>query len=141
MKNPTETLGNLIDKQSVSYISSIDADGYPNTRAMLSPVKRDGIKTIYWHTNTSSQKVRQFIDNPKCCAYFCDRRFFRGLMLRGTMEIVTDEAIRRDFWKDEYSMYYKGGLDGGDFTLMRFTALNARYYSDFHTEEIALDTL
>jgi general stress protein 26 len=138
MKNPHETLGNLVDKQSVAFISSIDVNGFPNTRAMLAPVEREGIKTFYWHTNTSSQKVRQFLDNPRCCVYFCDRRFFRGLMLRGTMEIVVDDDLRRRFWKDEYTMYYKGGFAGGDYTLMRFTAQDARYYSNFHTEEIVL---
>ena len=50
MRNPEETIGNLIDKQSVSFISSVDENGYPNTKAMLAPVRREGIKTIYWHT-------------------------------------------------------------------------------------------
>jgi general stress protein 26 len=44
MKNPTETIGNLIDKQGVSFISSVDENGYPNTKAMLPPAKREGIK-------------------------------------------------------------------------------------------------
>ena len=47
MRNPAETIGNLIDKQSVSFISSVDENGYPNTKAMLAPVKREGIKTFY----------------------------------------------------------------------------------------------
>ena len=47
MKNPTETIGNLIDSQSVSFISSVDENGFPNTKAMLAPFKREGIKTFY----------------------------------------------------------------------------------------------
>ena len=43
MRNPEETIGNLIEKQSVSFISSVDENGYPNTKAMLAPVKREGI--------------------------------------------------------------------------------------------------
>jgi general stress protein 26 len=39
MKNPVETIGNLIDKQSLSFISSVDENGFPNTKAMLAPVK------------------------------------------------------------------------------------------------------
>ena len=83
MRNPIEAIGNLIDKQSVCFISSVDEEGFPNTKAMLQPVKREGIKTIYWHTNSPSQKVKQLRDNPKACVYFCDKRFFRGVMLRG----------------------------------------------------------
>jgi general stress protein 26 len=50
MKKPEETIGSIIDRQGVSFISSVDGNGYPNTKAMLPPVKREGIKTFYWHT-------------------------------------------------------------------------------------------
>ena len=46
MRNPKETIGNLIDKQGVSFISSVDENGFPNTKAMLPPVKREGIIVI-----------------------------------------------------------------------------------------------
>ena len=44
MKNPEQTVGNLIDKQSVSFIASISGDGFPCMKAMLPPRKREGIK-------------------------------------------------------------------------------------------------
>jgi general stress protein 26 len=69
MKN---TVGNLIDKQSVCLISSIDENGYPNIKAMSAPVIRKSIKTIYWHTNSLSIKIKQYRNNPKACVYFCD---------------------------------------------------------------------
>jgi len=47
MKNSAETIGNLIEKQTVSFISSVDENDYPNTKAMLPPVKRDGIRTFF----------------------------------------------------------------------------------------------
>jgi len=43
LRNPEQTIGNLIDKQGVSFIGSVDADGFPNMKAMLPPRKRDGI--------------------------------------------------------------------------------------------------
>jgi len=135
MRNPTETIGNLIDKQSVSFISSVDENGYPNTKAMLAPVKREGIKIFYWHTNSPSMRIRQYRNNPKACIYFYDKRFFRGVMLKGTMEVVDDKAIKAEIWKDEFSMYYNGGMDGGDFILLKFTAENGRYYSNFKSED------
>ena len=138
MRNPTETIGNLIDKQSVSFISSVDENGYPNTKAMLAPVKREGIKTFYWHTNSPSMRIKQYQNNPKACIYFYDKRFFRGVMLRGTMEVVDDKDTKKDIWKDEFSMYYKGGMDGGDFIILRFTAETGRYYSNFHSEDFEI---
>lgn len=90
MRNPESTIGNLIDKQKTAYISSIDSNGFPNTKAMLAPRKREGIKNFYFTTNTSSMRVEQYQKNSNACIYFCDRRFFRGVMLKGHMEVLTD---------------------------------------------------
>jgi general stress protein 26 len=139
MKNTAETIANLIDKQSVSFISSIDENGYPNTKAMLPPSKREGIKTFYWHTNSPSMRVKQYRSNPKACIYFCDKRFFRGVMLKGTMAVLNDEKTKKEIWKDEYEMYYKGGRDGGDFIILKFTAENGRYYSNFRSEDFEVE--
>jgi general stress protein 26 len=139
MRNPQETIGNLIDKQSVSFISSIDENGYPNTKAMLSPVKREGIKTFYWHTNSPSMRVKQYRNNPKACVYFCDKRFFRGVMLKGKMEVLDDKKIKKAIWKDEFEMYYKGGMNGGDFIIIKFTAESGRYYSNFKSEDFEIE--
>ena len=138
MRDIIETIGNLIDRQNTAFISSVDADGFPNTKAMLAPVKRDGIKTLWWHTNSSSMRIAQYRNNPKACAYFCDNRFFHGLMLRGTMEVIDDPAVKNDIWQDSFSMYYKGGKDGGDFIILKFTSTSGRYYHDFHSEDFAV---
>jgi len=42
MRDAVQTIGNLVDKQGVSLISSVDDDGFPNTKAMLPPRKRGG---------------------------------------------------------------------------------------------------
>lgn len=76
MRNQEQTIGNLIDKQGIAYISSVDEDGFPNTKAMLPPRKREGIKTFYFTTNTSSMRVSQYMNNPKACIYFSDKRIF-----------------------------------------------------------------
>ncbi|MDR2784253.1 MAG: pyridoxamine 5'-phosphate oxidase family protein [Treponema sp.] len=66
-------------------MSSIDEDGFPNTKAMLPPIKREGLKTFYWHTNAPSMRIKQYRNNPKTCIYFYDKRFFRGVMLNGSI--------------------------------------------------------
>ena len=60
MRDAVTTIGKLTDRQSVVFISSVDEDGFPNTKAMLAPRKREGIKVFYFHTNTSSMRVRQY---------------------------------------------------------------------------------
>jgi general stress protein 26 len=135
MRNPQETIGNLIDKQSISFISSVDESGFPNTKAMLPPVKREGIKTFFWHTNSPSMRIKHYRNNPKACIYFCDKRFFRGVMLKGTMEVLDNKKIKKEIWKDDFSMYKNDGMDGGDFIIIKFTTESGRYYSNFNSED------
>lgn len=76
MRDASKTIGNLIDKQSTAFISSVDGEGFPNTKAMLAPRLREGLRTFYLTTNTSSMRVAQYRENPKACLYFCDKRYF-----------------------------------------------------------------
>lgn len=134
MKDIQTTIGNLIDKQGVSFISSVDSLGFPNTKAMLPPRIREGIKTFYFTTNTSSMRAEQYSREPKACIYFCDRRFFRGVMLTGTMEVLKDSKSKELIWKDGDTMYYPGGVTDPDYCVLRFTASKGRYYSNFKSE-------
>jgi len=134
MKDAGRTIGNLIDKAGISIISSVDEDGFPNSKAMLAPRKREGLKHIFFTTNTSSMRVRQYLNNPKACVYFFDKRFFKGVMLRGTMEVLHDSASKEAIWKQGDEMYYPKGVTDPDYSVLRFTAQDGRYYSNFRSE-------
>ena len=135
MKDPEKTIGNLIDKQGVSFISSVDKEGFPNTKAMLPPRIREGIRTFYFTTNTSSMRAAQYREDAKACIYFCDRRYFRGVMLTGTMEVLEDSKSKEMIWKEGDKMYYPGGVTDPDYCVLRFTAVRGRYYSNFKSED------
>jgi len=139
MRDVTQTIGHLIDKQGVSFISSVDADGFPNTKAMLPPRKRDGIQTFYFTTNTSSMRVAQYRENPKACIYFCDKRFFRGVMLKGTAEVLEDGATKEMIWREGDTVYYPLGVTDPDYCVLKFTVQSGRYYSNFHTEDFTVE--
>ena len=135
MRDIEKTVGNIIDKQSVCYISSVDGEGFPNTKAMLRPRVREGLRHIYFTTNTSSMRVAQYIENPKACVYFCDRRFFRGVMLVGTVEVLSDEKHREMVWQPGDTMYYEHGINDPDFCVLKFTCIKGRYYRNFKSED------
>lgn len=134
MRDVEKTIGNLIEKQSTAYIGSVDEEGFPNMKAMLAPRKREGIKVFYFTTNTSSMRVSQYRINPKACIYFCDRRFFRGVMLKGTMEVLEDSDAKEMIWRKGDTMYYPQGVTDPDYCVLRFTANQGRYYSNFKSE-------
>lgn len=139
MKDAAVTIGNLIDKQSVVLISSVDSDGYPNTKAMLAPRKREGIRVFYFHTNTSSMRVRQYRANPRACLYVYDKRFYRGAMLTGTMEVLEDSTYKEMLWQAGDTMYYSKGVTDPDYCVLRFTAERGRFYSHFHSEDFEVE--
>ena len=139
MKDATKTIGGIIDKAGVSIISSVDSEGFPNTKVMLPPRKRIGIKEIYFSTNTSSMRVKQFLANPKSCVYFFDRRFFRGVMLRGNMEVLTDAESKEEIWETGDEMYYPLGVTDPDYCVLKFTAFDGRYYANFKSENFPVD--
>jgi general stress protein 26 len=135
LRNAEQTIGNLIDKQSVSFIASVDQEGFPNAKAMLPPRKREGVKVFYFTTNTSSMRVAQYRANPKACIYFCDRRFFRGVMLKGTMEVLEDQESKETIWREGDTMYYPKGVTDPDYCVLRFTAQSGRYYTNFNSQD------
>ena len=93
MKDSEQTIGNLVDKSNTAFISYVDKEGFPVTKAVLKPRERQGIKVFWFSTNTSSNKGKFFRENPKASIYFMDRRFFRGVSLIGTVEVLeTSEA-------------------------------------------------
>lgn len=134
LRDTEKTVGNLIDKQKLAYIASVSPEGYPNLKAMLAPRKREGIRVFYFSTNTSSMRVVQYRENPKAAIYFCDRRFFRGVMLEGTMEVLEDSRSKESIWQFGDTMYYPKGVTDPDYCVLRFTAHAGRYYANFKSE-------
>ena len=140
MKDVRKTIGNLIDRQSTAFIGSVSAEGFPNVKAMLAPRKRIGLKTMYFTGNTSSMRAAQYRNDPKACVYFCDRRFFRGVMLTGTMEVLEDSESREMIWQEGDTMYYPLGVTDPDYCVLRFTAESGRYYSNFKSEDFSIES-
>lgn len=131
----------FIDKQKVSFICSIDEENYPNVKAMLSPRKRVGLKEFYFSTNTSSMRVKQYMENPNACIYFYHKGLIRyeGVMLKGRMEVLTDQDSKNMIWKKGDTMFYKEGVTDPDYCVLRFRATCGRYYCDLRTESFDID--
>ena len=77
----------FISRQKVSFVCSVDRDGFPNVKAMLRPRKRNGLKEFWFSTNTSSMRVSQYLENARASVYFYHKGLIRyeGVMLNGTM--------------------------------------------------------
>ena len=133
-----ELIAQMADSLPIAYISSVDNEGYPCTKAMLAPRKRDGIKSFYFTTNTFSLRVAHYKANPKASIYFCDAAGFKGMMLRGTMEVLTDAKIKEMIWREGDEQYYPEGVTDPNYCVLKFTATDGRFYSDFYPRSFVL---
>ena len=133
-------LEKFIDRQKVSFITSIDSDNFPNVKAMLKPRKHNGLREFWFSTNTSSMRVRQYQANPNASIYFYHKGLIRyeGVMLIGKMEVLTDQESKNMLWKRGDTMFYKGGVTDPDYCVLKFTAIKGRYYCDLKTESFEI---
>lgn len=126
----------FIRKQKVAFICSVDEAGFPNVKAMLKPRKIDGLKYFYFSTNTSSMRVKQYLNDPKASIYFYHKGLIKyvGVMLTGTMEVLTDQETKNMIWKKGDKIFYKKGVTDPDYCVLKFTATKGRCYCDLKTE-------
>lgn len=137
----TNELANFIRKQKVAFLSSVDEAGYPNVKAMLKPRRMDGLRQFYFSTNTSSLRVKQYRNDPRACLYFYHKGLVRytGVMLKGRMEVLTDQETKEMIWRRGDTLFYKGGVTDPDYCVLRFTAQSGRYYRDLKTEDFPIE--
>lgn len=128
----------LMRRSKTCLIGSIDCHGYPAIRAMLQPREMDAMKSVYFSTNSSSQHIAQYKENANASIYFYDCDVFQGLLLRGKMQVSTDQRLRDRLWRDGDNMYYKLGKSDPDYSVMTFTATNGRWYDNFTSVDFLL---
>lgn len=130
-KRATRLAYDLMKAAKAAYLTTIDADGYPETRAMLNlrnPDKYPGLAgfygrmgagfTTYFTTNTSSNKVNRLRGNPKACVYYSKPDEWRGLMMAGSLDVVEDADIKKALWQSGWTMYYPGGAEDPDYAVL-----------------------
>ena len=107
-----EQLIEFIQKQKVALIASVDEEGFPNMKAK------------FFQLN---------MENPKASIYFYNKGRFKyeAVMLTGIMEVLQDEEIKREIWRDGDTMYYKQGVSDPDYCVLKFTAERGRHYCNF----------
>lgn len=122
-------------------VTTIDAGGRPQTRAMLNlcnSTTYPGLRALmaeegggfgtWFTTNTSSRKMADLRANPAVSAYYCRASEWRGLMLGGDMEIIDDPALKRRVWQTGWELYYPQGPDDPDYAVLRLRPALVKYY-------------
>lgn len=117
----------LVEASTVAILGSNGPDGHPWIKGMLK-LETEGLTTVWFSTNTSSRRTGQLRKDPRASVYFVDMSDYRGLLLLGELETLTDRASRERLWRQGFEIYYPSGIDDPDYTVLRFTATSANYY-------------
>lgn len=130
----------LRNNASVAYIGSVNDEGFPQIKGML-VLEYNSIKTHYFSTNTSSKRVRQFLNNPKASVYYCDDTIneYEGTLFTGTMEVCTDHDTKAFLWRDGFEIYYPKGIDDEDYCVLKFTAETVNYYHGLNNTTLSIE--
>ena len=130
-----EALGealDLADRAQVLMLTTLDGNGYPETRAMLA-MGHDALNEFWFSTNTSSHKVAQIQADVRACVYVVDDGNFQRLSLVGRVEVRQDPATKERFWREGFEKYYPQGVTDPDYAVLRFTAERGEYYHGLRT--------
>jgi len=137
--NSTKEIMQLIFNSNIVVVSSLDENGYPSSRAMLTLNEKASLSEMYFSTNTFSQKVIQFHENPKASLYFHTTDKFRGVYLKGEMKVIFNQKVKDQFWHEGDEKYYRFGKTDPNYCILKFTPLEGNYYCGLRIDRFVIN--
>lgn len=128
----------LIDSATSTIIASVDEYGFPNTKAMLPFRKRINLNKFYLTTNTSSMRVKQYLNDSKASIYFYSSMTFKGVLLLGHMNVLHDAKTKEMIWQKGDEIYYPKGINDPDYCVLEFNSEKGRYYHNFNSVDFSI---
>jgi len=130
----------LHKKVNTFILSCVGTDGYPLVKAVVPGRYRESIDEIYFCTNTSSKFATEISKNPKASVYFYSRDLiWKGCMLKGKMEIVSNPTIKEKYWLEKFKdAYPEKSYTDPDFCVLRFVPNSGRFYSWYKLEDFEI---
>lgn len=117
----------LVEESGFAMLGTNGESCYPNIKAMIK-FENEGLKKIWFSTNTSSKRVQQILKDGKTCVYFSDYSKWKGLMLAGDAVVLQDSESKKRLWRDGCEKYYPLGIDDPDYSVICFTARWGNFY-------------
>ena len=117
-----EKAAELLAQCSNITIASVDADGYPRP-VVLSKIQAKGCNEVWMATAADSIKIADFKNNDK--AGLCYESYGDSVALRGVVNIVTDEKLRKELWQEWFIHHFPEGPTDSNYVLLHFVGSEA----------------
>ncbi|HUU77599.1 MAG TPA: pyridoxamine 5'-phosphate oxidase family protein [candidate division Zixibacteria bacterium] len=132
-KDIKEIAKELIGKSPVVYLATINENNEPEIRAVenlrcrnkfpheaaILEKYEENPMTNYISTNTSSKKIKQIEKNKTVALYYSIPEEYKGIMMKGKVEILNDLKLKKEIWVEGSERYYPKGYSDPDFTILR----------------------
>lgn len=116
-------------------IASVNSDGFPRPVPMAKG-DTEGCGVVWMATAADSVKVADFKRNPK--AGLCYDKDGSSVCLRGMVEIIDDDKVRKEKWQDWYINHFPGGPTDPNYVLLRFVGMDATIWIDHEFAYVTL---
>lgn len=123
----TEKAVHLLSQCENVTVVSVNAEGYPRP-VQMSKIRAESFNEVWMATSAASEKVADFRDNSK--AGLCYDHYGDGVTLRGNVEIITDDSVRKEMWQNWFIHHFPGGPSDPDYVLLHFTGTEATFWID-----------
>jgi general stress protein 26 len=114
----------LIVKQPVADLITIDGENFPAERAMFTP-KVDEDFTVFFGTFTGSNKCNHVKANPGVAVVWATGNGY--LTVRGKAVVTDDQAEREHSWHPVFLNHFSGSADP-KYAVLRITPVSVTYY-------------
>lgn len=116
----------LVNRTRHCLVGTNGEDGFPNIKTMTNR-KHEGLKRIWFKTETLSRRVQQLRRDNNACVYFLDSKVAQGLMLLGNMEILQDVKSKKLIWTEEDNIFNPIGVEDPEILVLCFTAVRGNF--------------
>jgi len=151
-KKVTELGLKLLKGSRFAFLTTLDNNGNPHTRAMFNlrgeqffPSIQHAFApyretfTLFFSTNQASQKYEHVLKNPTACVLISRTDEFLGLTLNGKLHIVEDMDVKKALWVEGYEKYYRNGVSDPDYIIMRFDPTSLEWWGSGINSKFALE--
>ena len=91
----------------------------------MEQAKIDDDFSLWYATALSSAKVKQIKANHKVCALIFKED--KDLRIFGYAKIITDKRTKYSLWQNRWQVYFAGGKDDPQYTLLKITPQKIEY--------------
>lgn len=131
-----QTIIDFAASYEYSNLITIDDSGIPKGRMMENlPVEED---LVFWFaTGNQSSKVQEIRNNPNASVFLYRPSDHSSISALGSAEIVTDDAVKREKWRDKWTVFWKDGPSDPAYTLIKVVPKKIVYldYAN-HAQEV-----